>query len=217
MLSQYLPADRPYAFAFIVLYSLLMIIRVIFRLSHHDLGRRLINRDEGIGNIIARWALGSLLIAAIALYFAAPEETPWFYLPVPTMIRVLAVGVSAASIGLLVWAHVALNSQFSSTLRVGAGHRLVTHGPYRLIQHPIYAAFFLLFLATGLFTRSWPIGLLGMLTIGTLMTTRRVREEAMLRARYGENYDRYQARTGRFVPRFSRGALPTAAQSGDQQ
>jgi protein-S-isoprenylcysteine O-methyltransferase Ste14 len=204
MLIQFSAADRPFALAFIVIYVTLMIIRLTFRASHHDIRRRLINPDEGIGNIVARWVLGTLLLAAIAAYFAAPARIIWSFLAVPDWLRVTGVAASVLCLGLLVWAHLTLNSQFTSTLRIDAENVLVTTGPYRLIQHPIYVSFFVLFLSTGLFTRSWLIGALGALTIGTLMTTRRVREESMLADRFGDEYEEYRRQTGRFIPRVRR-------------
>lgn len=200
MLGRFAPPDRPFALAFIAIYVSLMIIRLIFRASHHDIRRRLINPAEGVGNIVARWALGSLLLAAIAAYFVLPQRMPGFFVAVPFAARAAATFTAVLCLALLVWSHVTLNSQFTSTLRIGEKHRLVTSGPYRLIQHPIYVSFFGLFLCTGIFTRSWVIGLLGMLTIGTLMTTRLVREEAMLRSRHGPAYRDYQDRTARFFP-----------------
>ena len=182
------------------LYVSLMVIRITFRARHHDIRRRLINPEEGVGNIVARWALGTLTVAAIAAYFVAPRRLAWFFVPLPIGVRVAAVAGSACCLGLLVWSHVTLDSQFTSTLKLGSHHQLVTAGPYRFVQHPIYVSFFGLFLFTGVFTRAWPIGTLGMLTIGTLMTTRRVREEAMLRERHGTQYEIYQSETSRFVP-----------------
>jgi protein-S-isoprenylcysteine O-methyltransferase Ste14 len=75
----------------------------------------------------------------------------------------------------------------------------VTDGPYRYVVHPIYTGFLLLFVSTMVFTRNW---LLGALVIGSLMTTRLVREERMMRGKVREEYAEYLKRTGRFVPRL---------------
>lgn len=212
MMSQFPAADAPFALVFIALHLALMGIRLRFRLEAGDLKRPLVNRAEGVGNVVARWVLGSLLIAAIVAYFLAPRTWPWMFLPVPTALRVVGAAASALSLVLLVWAHRALNREFSSTLGLKPQDHLVTWGPYRHIQHPIYVAFFTHFLATGLYTRSWPIGVLGMATILTLMTTRRRREEALLRRAFGDPYAAYQTAVPRFLPRVRaarRGARST--------
>ena len=204
MLSQFPATDAPFALVFILLHLALMGIRLRFRLAAGDLKRPLVTRAEGVGNVLARWALGSVLIAAIVAYFLVPREWAWMFLPVPTALRVVGASASTLSLVLLVGAHRALNREFSSTLGLKPQDHLVTWGPYRHIQHPIYLAFFTHFLATGLYTRSWPIGVLGMATILTLMTTRRRREEALLRRAFGERYAEYQAAVPRFLPRVGK-------------
>lgn len=206
MLTQFTPDDRTFALAFIAGHVGLMAVRIGFRVAAKDIVRPVVNRAEGIGNLVARWVLGALLVAAIVAYFVVPGA--WMFVPVPSALRWVAIAGSVLSIALLVRAHRALNDEFSSTLRLAEGHRLVTAGPYRFVQHPIYLAFFVHFICTGIYTRSWPIGLLGVLTIGTLMTTRLRREEAMLRRAFGAEYEAYQASTGRFIPRLAPGCEP---------
>ncbi|MFW5786214.1 MAG: methyltransferase family protein [bacterium] len=201
MMSQFPTADAPFALVFIALHLALMGIRLRFRLEAGDLKRPLVNRAEGVGNVVARWTLGSILIGAVVAYFVSPREWEWMFLRVPTPLRVAGAVASILALILLTRAHRALNREFSSTLGLKPQDHLVTWGPYRHIQHPIYVAFFTHFLATGLYTRSWPIGVLGMATILTLMTTRRRREEALLRRAFGERYAEYQAATPRFLPR----------------
>lgn len=196
------PADRPFAAAFVILFCLLTAVRLLFRIRYHDLARRLVNRSEGTGNIAARWALGSLLLVATAAYLATPGRLGWMFVPVPACARAVAVGVGLAALALLVWTHLTLKEEFTSTLALRSDHRLITTGPYRYVRHPMYSAYFALFLAAGTFTRSWLIGGLGISVIGTLMTTRLAREEAMLQKRFGLLYVEYASNTGRFLPRL---------------
>jgi protein-S-isoprenylcysteine O-methyltransferase Ste14 len=204
-LSHFEPADRVFAFAFIAIYTWLMLLRVFYRSRAGDLKRRLINREEGVGNVLFRWIVGLALIVAVVFYFAAPGQPPWAYVSVPPLIRFLGVLAATLGVAIIWWSHATLRETFSTTLRLREDHRLVTSGPYRYVVHPIYTGFLLLFLATTLFTRSWLIGVLGALVIGSLMTTRLRREERMMTGRFGADYTEYLARTGRFFPRPRRG------------
>jgi len=192
--------DQPFALLFAVLHLVLMAIRIRFRAESNDYARPLLNREEGVANVVLRWAISAMLIGAIFAYFTRPVRWGWMFMPVPTGVRIAAVFGSALSLILLHAAHRALNREFSSTLRLQEGHRLVTWGPYRYIQHPIYVAFFVHFFCTGLYSRSWPIGLFGVAVISLLMTVRLRREERLLAAAFGDRYRSYREATPRFVP-----------------
>jgi protein-S-isoprenylcysteine O-methyltransferase Ste14 len=43
----------------------------------------------------------------------------------------------AFSLVFRIWAHVVIDTSYSPTLEVRAGHRLVKKGPYKYIRHPI--------------------------------------------------------------------------------
>lgn len=76
---------------------------------------------------------------------------------------------------------------------------LATQGPYARIRHPQYAAFVLILFG---FLLQWPTLLtLVMFPILLVMYGRlAVSEEAEMRARFADDFDRYAARTPRFIP-----------------
>jgi len=80
---------------------------------------------------------------------------------------------------------------------------LATTGPYAYIRHPQYAGFILIMLG---FLLQWPTLLtLGMFPILVTMYVRLARrEEAEVRAEFGETYDRYAAVTPAWLPRLPR-------------
>jgi protein-S-isoprenylcysteine O-methyltransferase Ste14 len=84
--------------------------------------------------------------------------------------------------------------------------RLATTGPYARIRHPQYAGFVLIMLG---FLLQWPtLVTLVMFPILVFMYARlALTEEREVRAQFGIEYERYAARTPRFVPRW-----PAAAQ-----
>ena len=86
---------------------------------------------------------------------------------------------------------VAVNRFFSSVIRIQAdrGHHLVTHGPYRFVRHPAYAAAPFLFGGGGLALGSWLAALLGLIMFLPLLR-RTAQEDRVLREQL-EGYAAY--------------------------
>ena len=77
---------------------------------------------------------------------------------------------------------------------------LVKRGFYRYIRHPIYAGTFLVTFAWTLIYGA-PVTAVLTLIIGAILAQRRMKsEEAVLRARFGEEYDAYQRETDALIP-----------------
>jgi protein-S-isoprenylcysteine O-methyltransferase Ste14 len=80
--------------------------------------------------------------------------------------------------------------------------QLVTWGPYQRIRHPFYSSYVLFFVASALVARAWPVLLNALYQLAIINFTA-AREERDLSAHFGDDYERYCATTGRFVPRLS--------------
>ncbi len=83
---------------------------------------------------------------------------------------------------------------------------LLRLGPYRYVRHPIYLSFLLtaaglLFLAQNVVML---LILLGVLLFAVLAVRDLKPEEEELARRYGAEYQEYERRTGRFLPKFRR-------------
>jgi protein-S-isoprenylcysteine O-methyltransferase Ste14 len=78
---------------------------------------------------------------------------------------------------------------------------LAENGPYRWIRHPIYSGMLLVVLGNALVV---PHPAVITLTVVTVLgfTLQAYREERHLLRTFGERYERYRARTGRFAPRL---------------
>jgi len=76
----------------------------------------------------------------------------------------------------------------------------VTHGPYRVLRHPGYAASCLVWVGATLAFGWWPaavvVGALLLLAYGWRIRA----EEALLQTTFGQAYRDYAARTWRLVP-----------------
>jgi protein-S-isoprenylcysteine O-methyltransferase Ste14 len=91
----------------------------------------------------------------------------------------------------IVIARFQLGRSFSVTPRA---RQLVTSGVYARIRHPIYLASPFLLIGFSLVMATWwPLLLL--VVVIPLQIARARREEAILRATFGAEYDRYRART----------------------
>ena len=101
-----------------------------------------------------------------------------------------------------------LSSAWNVLYHAQRSQALATSGPYARIRHPQYVAFVLILLG---FVLQWPTLLtLLMFPILLVMYGRlALTEEAEMRARFGEAFDRYAARTPRFIPRLRTGTAPS--------
>lgn len=96
--------------------------------------------------------------------------------------------------------HADLGRNWSVSLEIRENHSLVTQGVYAWVRHPMYASFFLWGIMQALLIANWIAGLAGVLAIGILYAGRHRREEAMMRAAFGEAYDDYCRVTARLLP-----------------
>ena len=114
----------------------------------------------------------------------------------------LVAGVACLAIGLWLFfrSHADLGTNWSVTLELRQEHRLITHGVYRTIRHPMYTALLLYSVAHALVIPNWVAGFSN-LTAFTLLLGLRVRaEEKMMVEQFGDEYAAYSARTKRLVP-----------------
>ncbi len=141
--------------------------------------------------------LGSLLVAAqfgtlgTLLLLAAPS-----LVQAVQLLAWLAIGLSGI-VGL--WALLANRpGNFNIRPTPHARGKLVAHGPYRWIRHPMYTAVSLLGLACALALGSVLAWLLW-LVLCMVLLTKAVLEERWMTTMH-PTYAHYQARTRRFIP-----------------
>lgn len=105
----------------------------------------------------------------------------------------------------LLWrTHADLGKNWSETLELRQGHRLVTSGIYQYVRHPMYAAFLVWGVAQPLLLHNWLAGWSHLVAFLPLYFLRVPREEQMMREQFGEAYQSYMERTGRVIPRWFR-------------
>jgi protein-S-isoprenylcysteine O-methyltransferase Ste14 len=141
-------------------------------------------------------AAASVALLAAAAWVAG--RTPALALGLEPGLRVAVVAAGAvAAVALIVWS--------VRALPVGTrGRELVTAGPFRRVRHPLYAAFLSLFNPALGVALDHPAYLLWALALHPLWHRLIRPEEILMIGLFGDEYRRYAARTGRFLPRLGR-------------
>jgi protein-S-isoprenylcysteine O-methyltransferase Ste14 len=137
-----------------------------------------------------------LIQAALVVYLIDPSWMAWSQIDLPSGLRSFGAPLAGLALAGMVWAFLHLGHN------LGAAHTLVTTGPYRWVRHPMYSAWAGLILGYSLLTANWFVALAGLGAMSAVVR-RAPAEESALRARFGDAYQEYAARTGRFFPRVT--------------
>lgn len=149
-------------------------------------------------NLKTLWGVGVYLLAMVLLIEAITIHLqPWIGVPFPLTRNMqigLTMGLGAAFVAGMIWFNTSLN--LISVNLLGGERKLVTHGPFAYVRHPLYAIVLLTALPLtivwwrdGLFVASWIV----IIAVSHLMV--RI-EEHGLRREFGETYEVYC----RYVP-----------------
>lgn len=173
----------------------------VIRIPHARRARRTPVASSGRGAretillVISLAGLGIIPLVYVAT--GAPRFAAYPFQPVQASI---GVATALASLAMFHLTHRALGRNWSVSLEVREGHRLVTDGIYRYIRHPMYTAFWLWAVAQAFLLPNWFAGLSGLVGFGTLYLFRVGREERLMLDTFGDAYRAYMARTARLIP-----------------
>jgi protein-S-isoprenylcysteine O-methyltransferase Ste14 len=132
----------------------------------------------------------TLAVLVLGWKFPGPEPSPWFrFLAGLLLLAGAALGISGV---------VALGPNRSPHPRPPDGSRLVQHGIYRRVRHPLYGSLMLLAAGWALTHLSWPATVAG-IALGAWLRAKADLEEHHLRALH-PGYGDYARRTRRFIP-----------------
>jgi protein-S-isoprenylcysteine O-methyltransferase Ste14 len=153
------------------------------------------------------WAQIGGGLAAIALLILLGDVL-WIPLPfdpspgVSLVLRVVGLGLFLVGLLLVLWARWALGAMYgvstSSAAQLHAQHRLIQHGPYAFVRHPMYLGYWLVFAGAVLAYRTWMPLVFLMMFLPLYRRARR--EEAALAERFGAEWQAYAARTKFLIP-----------------
>jgi protein-S-isoprenylcysteine O-methyltransferase Ste14 len=118
-----------------------------------------------------------------------------------TILIIIAVTFMVVGYLLRYWAMKTLGENFTRTLRVSKGQRVISHGPYALVRHPGYLANLFLWMGAHLgITHNWLILAVFFGLFYVVYKLRTDAEEKMLCDYFGDEYKQYQAKTVRMLP-----------------
>jgi protein-S-isoprenylcysteine O-methyltransferase Ste14 len=120
----------------------------------------------------------------------------------PLRLTPLVAGTVLLAVGLWLFyrAHADLGTFWSVTLEVRENHRLISHGVYRRVRHPMYSALFLYSVGQALAVPNWVAGPSYLISFAILFAFRIRAEEQMMVEAFGDEYVTYMARTKRLLP-----------------
>jgi protein-S-isoprenylcysteine O-methyltransferase Ste14 len=106
-----------------------------------------------------------------------------------------------AGIALAVWARWHLGQYWSARVTIKKDHKLIRAGPYARLRHPIYSGLDLAALGSALAIDRWRC-LAGVCLIALGYWIKARKEEAMLSAQFGADFEQHCRHTGFLLPRL---------------
>ena len=193
--------DQTFRVILIAAWLVLLPVMVYHRLRSQATGESLDRWQEGPFILFTLRPIGVACMLGLVAYMVNPRWMAWSSMDLPAWLRWTGVGIGAVAGTLLVWTLRSLGKNLTDTVVTRREHTLVTRGPYRWVRHPFYDAAALSMLANALTAADWFLLLAGGAGL-ILIVARTRREEANLRLRFGDSYQAYVERTGRFVPKI---------------
>lgn len=145
-----------------------------------------------------REAMSVLTSVLLSIFVFHPAPLSFAKIIIPLWATIFGWTVLALGFLLWLWAQTSLGENWSGYVAKRQGHTLTTIGPYQFIRHPMYSAYILFGLGVILATANWLVGGLYMLSV-VLTVSCAWAEEKLMAEIFKDNWQRYQARTGRFV------------------
>ena len=123
----------------------------------------------------------------------------WWFLPPNKATFFAGAAILIAGLAFAVWARIHLGRNWSSTVTLKEGHRLIRSGPYRLVRHPIYTGLISGVAGTAIASGEVRAAIaVVLLTVAFLFKSKR--EEQFMVKEFGDQYVQYQKEVGAFVP-----------------
>ncbi|MHA2426185.1 MAG: isoprenylcysteine carboxylmethyltransferase family protein [Candidatus Thorarchaeota archaeon] len=187
---------------FVITYAIFGSVRIYYR--KQSLGRESEKEESLMDKPTIFLSIVILAyFASMFVYILLPDWIFWAHLELYIIIRWSGVALGVASIFLLTWIHHTLGRQYAAKLEIQKDHELIEAGPYKKVRHPMYTVFILFSLAVALISSNLLILIFAILIAIPFHWISR-REERMLIEQFGEDYQKYMNRTGRFLPPFRR-------------
>ena len=159
-------------------------------------------RTERTESFASRYGILFIEIGGFALLFADDVELGILehrFLPRTFAIGATGVALTWAGIGLALWARWHLGQYWSARITIKEDHKLIRTGPYARLRHPIYSGLDLAAIGSALAIDRWRCVFgVCLIVLGYWIKARR--EEAMLTAQFGADFEEHCTHTGFLLP-----------------
>jgi len=164
-------------------------------------GERLSRSADGTPMMLVIRIFGLVLWLSPIVYLINPQWMAWSKIGLPEWARWFGFGFGIIVVGLIYWLFISIQGGITPVSATRKDHKLVTHGIYRWVRHPLYTVGSSLYISFGLMSDNWFIIFMG---VGAfiVMAIRTPKEEANLIEKFGDEYREYMKKTGRFLPRL---------------
>ncbi len=171
------------------------------RKADRDSGEAVSRKVDGNAMMMVIRVFGLILWFSPLIYLLNPNWMAWSKIGLPDSVRWAGVMLGVVCVFGIYWLFSSIGSGITPTSATRKEHKLVTHGIYRYIRHPLYTIGSSLFISFGMMADNWFIALAGILAF-IAMAIRTPKEEANLIEKFGDEYREYMKRTGRFLPKL---------------
>jgi protein-S-isoprenylcysteine O-methyltransferase Ste14 len=171
-----------------------------------------LRRPRGRTTGLARQILTLPAYLLISVGFFGTCYLLWRPLPLalsaPARAVTLALGALLLfpGLALVLWGRFTLGEMYYVSSSMGAqlyaDHRLVTHGPFAFVRHPMYLGIILASAGGLLIYHTWTLLFTTVAFLGLVLRARR--EEQALAAEFGEQWEEYCQRVPGWIPRILR-------------
>jgi protein-S-isoprenylcysteine O-methyltransferase Ste14 len=166
---------------------------------HRSRGVKVVKDQKGLLEAIAP-ALAMLGFFFVPLVWIGSPLFSFADYPLRRVPLVAGAACLVAGLWILHRSHADLGTNFSMTLQLRENHRLIAHGVYRYIRHPMYSAFLLYSVGQMLVLPNWVAGPSSLVAFGIVFALRVHGEEKMMVQEFGKDYSAYMAKTKRLIP-----------------
>jgi len=161
-------------------------------------------RTEKRESFVARYGIMFVEVVGFVLLFKHSADIGFLgerVLPRSFAAGVTAVTLTWAGIALAIWARWHLGQYWSGRITIKEDHKLIRTGPYARLRHPIYSGLDLAAIGSALAIDRWRC-VIGLCIIIAGFCVKAKREEAMLAAQFGPEFEEHRRQTGFLLPRF---------------
>lgn len=184
-----------YIVSSVCLWVLLSAILLNFYFSRKEPVRREKKSIVETGTMLA-FFIGMVLIVYLDIGFIGLDEG--YRLAAAAFGTFLIVSGTAVNIA----GRLRLKGNWGNQIRIYDHHTLVTTGIYHHIRHPLYSSTILMLVGFAFLFQNYIVLMAVLAIFVPFMIYRARQEDRMLLGAFNEEFDRYRARTGLFIPRI---------------